>query len=773
MPSYVLPCGEITNGDRNLVGAKSFGVRRLIESDMPVPQGISLTTEAFSKFIEDRGFKRLIPRLKEIDRNNLEQLAAAADHIQKIFSSTELPAQIRNEVVEALEALGKRSQTSRPRFAVRSSCNYEDLEGMSFAGLYRSFINVVRASIFQSIIGCYASLYLLRSLIYIREHNVDLEEIQMGVLIQESVAAESAGTIFTADVNSGFDGVHQVEGVWGLGEGVVAGKNTPNAWTVFKRSRKIIGRSLGHAEHMYVGADADGVECVKTPDDKKYAYSLTDEDVYTLTQYASRMEEEEKRPLDIEWVKSKSGELFLLQMRPLGVRKGEVFTRYTLSEGRDDQPILRGMPITEKAVSGRVRVASGKLPDLSQEDILVVKYLDVDWLPFLKNVGGVIVEGGGFTSHISIILREHAIPSIFGAEGACDKLTEGELITLVCSSNLGAVWLGELSLTKECIDVSAIKKTRHKICVVTSTLANLDQYLRLPVDGIGLVRLEFLVYQNIGIHPLALIDYDAGKLQHETLRAAIEDRTRGYASKREFYIDKLTEGICAFASRCPDKIVNVRVPDFITGDYLTLLGGQEYEHYTEANPMMGWRGTSRLIDEEYVAAFELDCEAFRRVIDEHGFSNVNVLVPFCRTPKDGELIRTILKGKGPADATVGMMVEVPSNVMLARQFAEIFDFFLVGPMDLTQLTYGADRSSFKMSKYCNETEAVKEMVKYFFYSIRDYSKDVFIGGWPLFRHLQEYKEVQGNNRIHMVELPDRLLELFDNVHELEKRLEDF
>jgi pyruvate,water dikinase len=305
---------------------------------------------------------------------------------------------------------------------------------------------------------------------------------------------------------------------------------------------------------------------------------------------------------------------------------------------------------------------------------------------------------------------------------------------------------------------------------VTSTLTNLDQYLRLPLAGIGLVRLEFLVHNDIGIHPLALIDYDNGAPQPPALKSAIEQRTRGFSSKREYYIQKLTEGICAIACRCPGKNINVRAPDFVVGDYLTLLGGRDYENEAEANPMMGWRGTSRLIDERYVAAFEMDCEAFRRVVDDYGFRNVNILVPFCRTPADAVAIRTILKRNGPTEALVGMMVEIPSNVMLAKQFAAIFDFFLVGPMDLTQLTYGADRTAWRLSRYCNETEAVKEMVKHFFYNIRDCDKDVFIGGWPLFQYLAEYNHVKGNNRIHVVELPDRLLELFENVSRLEESL---
>jgi pyruvate,water dikinase len=754
--------------DLGLVGGKSFGIRRLIEAGVAVPPGFAVTTEAFSAFLEHNRLKQLIARLKENSRQDLPRLKTESENVQRLVLSGTFPDAVGREINGAVRDLEGRMGAGR-RFAVRSSCDYEDLQEMSFAGVYQSFINASAGCILANVLGCYGSLYSVRSILYMLDHNLDIEAVHMGVLIQESVEAECAGTLFTADANSGFTGVHKVEAVWGLGEGIVSGKIVPNSWTIFKENNRIIGRTLGNTMQRYVAQEAEGVECVNTPEQKRDTFCLTDAEVEQLAHYATRLEEQEGQPLDIEWVKSTNNELLLLQVRPLKVYSDGFFSRYTILSGQEGKPLLRGMPITDKVVSGKVRIAEDGRCDGFTDDILVVKYIDLDSLPFLRNVKGIIVEGGGYTSHIAIILREHGIPAILGAEGAREKLAEGQTVTLVCGE--GSVWAGELDFSRDDVDIGAIRKPRHTIGLVASALASIDHYLRLPVDGIGLVRLEFIVYERIGIHPLALIDYDAGVSQDPALKAAIEERTRGFKSKREFYIQKLAEGICAFACRCRDRFVNVRVPDFITGDYLMLLGGREYEPYTEANPMMGWRGTSRLIDEEFRAAFEMDCEAFRRAIDDYGFSNVNILVPFCRVPEDGRLIKSLLREKGPVAARIGMMVEIPSNVMLAKKFAEIFDFFLVGPMDLTQLTYGADRLSLKMSKYCNETEAVKEMVKYFLHSIREHHKDVFIGGWPLFQHVEEYDRVKGNVRLHMVELPDRLLELFDNVNRLEDRLE--
>jgi|GEM_PF-4358292 len=770
MHRYVITCQEIEEGDQDLVGMKSFGVAALLRRGIPVPKGFTLTTEAFCSFIRHNAIQKAIGGLNAVDGTDVGQIERCANDIQRRIRKGQFPNDVADHIWGALADLAGKAVKDW-RWAVRSSCNHEDLTGASFAGLYSSFINVSHDSLLRNIIDCYASLYSSRVLSYAAAQGISADKLQMGVLIQELIDAQAAGTLFTADVTSGFAGVHQIEGVWGFGEGVVSGRTIPNAWTVFKRSGKAIRRTLGQVDSIALASGQVGLNVVETPADKRDAFCLRDDDVRTLARYASDLEEWEGHPLDLEWVKSMDGRLVLLQMRPLALPRRHL-VRYTIDGANQDQrPLVRGIPITDKAVWGTVRLASGSLPTLTKDDILVAKYVDLNWLPYLKTVRGIVVESGGYTSHSSIILREHAIPSLFGAEGACELLADGDVVTLVCSGDQGSVWASALPLREERIDGAAVNATRHKVCVVTSTLSNIDQVLTLPLDGIGLVRLEFVVYGDIGIHPMALIDYDSGSLPPGELRRTIAARTRGYASARDYYVSKLSEGICGFASRCPDKIVNVRVPDFIGADYLTLLGSEAYEPVADTNPMLGLRGTSRLIDDRYRSVFAMDCEAFRRVIDDHGFNNVRILVPFCRTPEDGATIKRMLIEHGVAGISIGMMVEVPSNVMLARRFAEIFDFFLIGPMDLTQLTYGADRSSSSGTKYCNETEAVKEMVKHFLSEIQDQSRDVFIGGWPLFQYLAEYERVKGTNRLHLVELPDRLLDLFANLHALEKRLE--
>ncbi len=733
---------------------------------MAVPQGFALTIDAFRLFALENHLAPLFASLNPLDPG------ASAQFLRAVETAV-LPRQVEQEIDEAVTALLDAAARDPLRLAVRSSCNYEDLPGLSFAGMYESYLDIAPESVARNVIRCYQSLFSPRSLAYLGTHGLDLQDVAMGVLVQELVEAKSAGTIFTAEPESGFTGLHRIEGAWGFGEGVVAGTNAPNSWSFSKKAGRIISRSLGELRTMYVGGAngaGSGLCDAPVPEELRNRPCLTDGQVAALAAAASRLEDRAAHPLDIEWAADSEGGLWFLQARPLSIRDDPFFVRYDLSAQELPAPILTGFPVTQKAVTGRARcVLTGPCP-LESGEILVVPYLTVDWLSSLRNAGGVIVETGGHTSHISIILREHGIPAIFAAEGACRKVSDGQFLTLVCSGDQGLVWEGAVEVKREIVDLSAVPKPRHSVSVVTSTLTNLDRYLRLPLSGVGLVRLEFLVHSGIGVHPLALIDYDNGVPQSPELKAAIEEKTRGFESKREYYIQKLTEGIAAIACRCPDKHVNVRAPDFITGDYLALLGGPDYEHERENNPMMGWRGVTRLIDHSYVPAFEMDCEAFRRVVEDYGFTNVNILVPFCRTPADGAAVRAILKAKGPARASVGMMVEIPSNVMLARQFAEVFDFFLVGPMDMTQLTYGADRTSWRMSHYCNETEAVKEMVKYFLTCIRGCQKDVYIGGWPLFQYLREYNQVRSNNRICLVELPDRLIELFESVVRLEQSL---
>lgn len=770
-PQLVLQSDRIEDGHAALVGRKAHGLRLYHRAGLPVPRGFAVTTDVFRAFVQHNALGQRIAALS--GRPASEEASA---EIQAAFAAGRFPesgeAAILAEAARLAESVDGRAEGRALTFAVRSSGDHEDLEGMSFAGMYRSLLNVPREALLDSIKACYASLFAPRSLAYLAGAGVRAEDVAMGVLVQETIDAEASGTLFTADAVSGFSGNGTVEGVWGYGEGVVSGAITPTSWTVHKRTGRVIGRSIGDTGRAY-GACAGGIALAETPAEKRDRFCLEESEVEWLFARATELTGSDgaplDAPLDIEWVKSRAGKLYFLQARPLAVRERRAFVRYEVVAAPGAERLVRGTPITDKVVRGTARRAqNGEVPK-GEDVILVAENLEPDWLPHLGGVRGIVVEGGGVTSHMSIILRERKIPALFGAKGAWERIPEGAAVTLVCAGE-GAVWTGELSVKETAFDPAAVPKPKTRVCVVSSNIADIDTCLKLPLDGIGLMRLEFVIHEKIGVHPLALLDYDRGALGDDpALRAAIEERTRGYPVKREYYIQKLTEGICAFASRVVGRVINVRLPDFISDDYLALLGGARYAGRPDANPMMGFRGTSKLIDEENREAFIMDCEAFKRAFERHGFKDIRVLVPFCRTPDDGRRLRELFREHGPKDVRVGMMVEIPSNVMLGAKFSQIFDFFLVGPMDLTQFTYAADRTSPKNHAYASETEAVKEMVKCFLRNIEGRGTEVYIGGWPLFQYAAEYWPLLTNNKLHLVELPDRLVELFENVYELERR----
>lgn len=767
-PTYTVRSDVAEDPDVALVGQKSHGLRRFTRSGLPSPLGFTVTTDAFRAFAQHNQISRRLAELSE--RPTTEDEGAA---IQAMFRAGAFPGAVEASIREAAAWLVGRLEGQRAGFAVRSSCTFEDLDGASFAGMYQSHLGVSEAALLESIKSCFASLYAPRALSYLAFTGVRADELAMGVLVQETIDAEASGALFTVEAQTGFSGNGTIEGVWGYGEGVVSGQITPTSWVLHKRTGLVIARALGDTRRGFQMLGGD-MALQPTPADKHDRFCLEERELEWLFARAIELSKAEGKELDIEWVKSKSGKLVFVQARPLLVREQRSYVRYEVGAPPGGEPLARGTPITDKVVHGIARFASGargrEVPK-GPDTILVAENLEVDWLPYLGDLKGVIVEGGGVTSHMSIILRERRIPALFGAKGALSRLVEGAPVTLVCTGSEGSVWPGTLSVKEVELDPARVPKPSTRICVVSSNIADIDRCLKLPLDGIGLTRLEFVIHERIGVHPLALVDYDRGALADDpALCAAIEERTKGYPSKREFYVEKLTEGICAFASRAVGRVINVRLPDFISNDYLALLGGARYESHADANPMMGFRGTSRLIDEACREAFAMDCEAFRRAFERHGFEDIRILVPFCRTPSDGRTIRGLLRELGPKSARVGMMVEIPSNVMLGEKFAEIFDFFLVGPMDLTQFTYAADRTSPKNHVYSSETEAVKEMVKCFLRNIQGRGKEVYIGGWPLFQYAGEYRPLLSNNKLHLVELPDRLVELFENVYQLERRL---
>jgi pyruvate,water dikinase len=754
-PSSLRPIDRVSRTEG--AGAKAAGLERISRVGLRVPRWFALGLGAFDAFVREGALELLI---EMVDRGTL-----SPGELVEAVQRQVLPADLRQQIERGLPTLSGR------RYAVRSSCLHEDLAHASFAGVYESFINVPPEGIEQAVIRCYVSLYSPRSIAYARRQNLPLAELRMGVIIQEVVDASVSGTMFSCDPRSGFRGVTLVEAVRGFGEGLVSGRITPDRWTVLNAKGTIIGRALG-GDPQSVQADPAGGLVLSTREPGTAARAcLTDDEVSALVAGAAALEAQLGCPVDVEWSRSTNGVLHFLQSRPAIVDASTDLVSHRVVDGQGGEPVLRGTPISSKAVTGRARLCETPQP-LAPGDILVVRRLDPEWLPYITAAAGVIVEGGGHTSHMAILLREHSVPTAYGATGAMTVLAAGEELTLVCSADEASVWRGHLTLERVTTDPSSVRRPTTKVHVVTSTTANLDQHFRLPLNGIGLVRIEYLIATAVNVHPLAIAAFDDGSLDDAQSREAIAARCEQFPSASAWFVDALAGAIAALACRCPvGGIVNVRLPDVISEDGEKLVGEDAVcQALREDNPMLGWRGTSRLIDPSTRRALKLVCAALRRVVEDYGFTNVNLLVPFCRTPKEGKAIRDLLREHGPRGARVGMMVEIPSNVMLARAFAEIFDFFLVGPMDLTQLTYGADRRSPKVGHYCGEVEAVKEMVKALLRALSGCRHDIFIGGWPLFQFLEEYRPLLGENRLHLVELPDQLVELFANLNALEERM---
>jgi pyruvate,water dikinase len=723
-----------------------------------------LTTEAFARFLVTAGLDGLRADLDAAALADSGQGPDVARALRTAIVGAPLPDATRRELAATVTLLGPGP------LAVRSSAPLEDRATSTSAGIYESYINVAPDRLDEHVRRCYASLFSERSLAYARAHDVRPSALEMAVLIQPAVAATAAGVAFTGEPETGCDTNVLVESVFGLGQGIVSGEIVPDAFVLNKRTRAIIRKTLGQKTVRYVFADGGGTGSVPNEPALRARLSLTDDDVRRLFEIVQAIEARLGRPVDVEWARA-DDRFVILQVRPLALERAErAVVEYRLEAAAHERPLVTGQPITDRIVVGRVRHALDPSIVAAPGDVIVARHIDVDWTPRLRRAAAVVTEGGGYTSHIAIILREMGIPALFGAEHAFETLPAGATVTVACNQRPGSVWAGAQPFETRRIELRGIYRPTTKVHLVTSTLAGLDHALRMPVNGIGLVRLEFLIASAIGIHPRGILDSMAGRPLPPSVSAAIRERVGHHGSAEEFYVETLCEAVCAFASRCPDRLVNVRFADLLSDDYLSLAGGETYETEREANPMLGWRGTTRLIDPDYVDAFRLDCAAFRRAVDDKGFDNITLMLPFCRTPEDLAVAVDLVRAHGPRRVRLGMMVEVPSNIALANEFADLVDYFLIGPMDLTQLTYGADRKSKKLSRYSDATAATKEMVKFFLQKIEGRGKRVFIGGWPLFQYLAEYLPLLSNNELWLVELPDRLVELFENLRHLESKV---
>lgn len=748
--SFIRSFRDLRSTDVAVVGGKNSSLGEMISqltaAGINVPGGFATTAEAFQLFLREGELERRIEtELKGLDITDLGALSEAGGKIRKLLGDSPLPAKLTDEITAAYKALCDEAGATVP-VAVRSSATAEDLPSASFAGQQETFLNISGIeNVLAAVRRVYASLFTDRAIAYRVHQGFEHSEVSMSVGIQRMVRSDlaSSGVLFTIDTESGFDRVVFITSAYGLGEAVVQGAVNPDEFYVYKPALEqkrpaILRRRLGtKLQKMVFTNDARVGTSVKTVDVSpadSHRFSLTDGEVEQLARYAVTIEQHYKRPMDIEWGKDGiDGKLYILQARPETVKSqagAGTQQRYRLKQR--SEVLASGRAIGQKIGSGVVRnVAHVRdISRIKKGDVLVTGMTDPDWEPVMKLASAIITDRGGRTCHAAIIARELGIPAIVGCGDATKKLADGIEVTACCAEgDTGNIYSGILESEVTSINLDSLPNIPVKLSM---NVANPDlafEFQRIPNAGIGLARLEFIIAGMIGIHPRAALDYP--KVPAD-VKAALEERSAGYASPTDFYVDKLAEGVSTLAAAFFPKPIIVRLSDFKSNEYRGLVGGEAYEP-NEENPMIGFRGASRYISPAFKDCFELECRALRKVRDEMGLTNVEVMIPFVRTLDEAKQALAVMSEfglkRGENKLRVIMMCEIPSNAILAEHFLELFDGFSIGSNDLTQLTLGLDRDSGIVAGSFDERDpAVKAMLSMAIKTCREKGKYIGICG---------------------------------------------
>ncbi len=712
-------------------------------SGVKVPGGFATTADAFREFLNRNDLEeRIAQALNRLDVEDVTALAATGERVRGWVSDAALPEALEDAVRAAHRELAGTSTAMA--VAVRSSATAEDLPEASFAGQQETFLNVVGIDdVLVSIKSVFASLYNDRAIAYRVHQNFDHGEVALSAGVQRMVRSDTAasGVMFTMDTESGFDQVVFITSAYGLGETVVQGQVNPDEFYVYKPALRegrpaIVRRERGSKALRMVLAD-DGAERVRiepVAQTDQRVFSLTDDDVEKLARYALLIEDHYARPMDIEWGKDgEDGEIYILQARPETVQSraaAQRLERFELSER--GQVLSTGRSIGRRIGSGPARLVLdvADMSSVQPGDVLVTDMTDPDWEPIMKRASAIVTNRGGRTCHAAIIARELGIPAVVGTRDATRKVADGQAVTVSCAEgDTGYVYDGALAFDIRRLDVETMPELPFKIAMNVGNPDRAFDFQALPNAGVGLARIEFIISNTIGVHPKALIEYQS---QPDELKSRIDERMGGYADPVSFYVSKLQEGIATLAAAFSPKPVIVRLSDFKSDEYANLIGGSRYEP-TEANPMLGFRGASRYVAEEFRDCFALECQAIRFVRDRMGLTNVEVMVPFVRTVGEAARVVELLAENGLQRGVNGlrliMMCEVPSNALLAEQFLEHFDGFSIGSNDLTQMTLGLDRNSGLVASLFDERDpAVKVLLHQAIQACRKANKYVGICG---------------------------------------------
>lgn len=714
--ALVVPFEQLRMTDVEAVGGKnaSLGemISQLAHAGVRVPGGFATTAHAFRLFLKSGGLAdKIETRLAKLDVDDVRALAEAGAEIRRWIVETPFPAELEKAIREQYHLLA--ADNPGASFAVRSSATAEDLPDASFAGQQETFLNVSGIdSVLHHMKEVFASLYNDRAISYRVHKGFIHSEVALSAGVQRMVRSDlgAAGVMFTIDTESGFKEVVFITASYGLGETVVQGSVNPDEFYVFKPAlidgkfpviRRVLGSKL---QRMEFATDAERkaggrlVKVVDTPPEQRNRYAISDADAIELAKYALIIEKHYGRPMDIEWGKDGAdGKIYILQARPETVKsqsEGKVEHRYKLKGS--GTVLVEGRAIGQKIGTGPVRLVHSvsEMDKVQPGDVLVADMTDPNWEPVMKRASAIVTNRGGRTCHAAIIARELGIPAVVGCGDATEKLHEGALVTVACSEgDTGFVFDGLLETEVVEVNRGEMPYCPIKIMMNVGNPQLAFDFAQMPNSGVGLARLEFIINNNIGVHPKAILDYPN---VDPDLKKAVESVARGHASPRAFYVDKLTEGIATIAAAFFPKPVIVRLSDFKSNEYRKLIGGTRYEP-DEENPMLGFRGASRYISGEFGDAFAMECEALKRVRNDMGLNNVEIMVPFVRTVRQAERVAEMLAERGLKRGVQGlrliMMCEVPSNAILAEQFLEHFDGMSIGSNDLTQLTLGLDRDS--------------------------------------------------------------------------------
>ncbi len=760
--ALILWFDDILIEDVPMVGGKNASLgemhQKLTSKGVAVPNGFAITAYAYQHLLKTAGIEDAIKdALAGLDTHDLHNLQARGAKTREIIRNAEFPDDLRAAIIEAYQQMEK-EYGEGVDVAVRSSATAEDLPDASFAGQQETYLNICGVdALIDACKKCFASLFTDRAISYRHDKGFGQFDVYLSIVVQKMARSDSSssGVIFSIDTESGFEDAVFITGAWGLGENVVQGAVNPDEYYVFKPTlkegkRPIVGKRVGSKEIKMIynnesGAD-EPVKNIDTTEEERNSYVVSDDEILKLAEWACIIEDHYGKAMDIEWAKDGdgvnvgTGELFIVQARPETVHSQDnkkVMETYKLQE--NGNVVVEGLAVGTKIGQGTANVIDNvaDIHSFKKGEVLVTDMTDPDWEPIMKIASAIVTNRGGRTCHAAIISRELGIPCVIGTGDGSKKIKGGQDITVSSAEGeTGFVYDGLLNFEIERLDLGDLPSTKTKIMMNLAIPEKAFTECQIPNDGVGLAREEFVINSHIGIHPLALFNYEELKAsddpEKQAVAKAIDERTGAYPDKKQFFVDKVAEGVGRIAAGFYPKDVIVRLSDFKSNEYANLLGGSFYEP-DEENPMIGWRGASRYYDPKYRPAFELECQGLLKARNEMGLNNIKLMVPFCRTPDEGKKVIEVMRDCGLVQGENGLelyvMCEIPSNVISADAFADIFDGFSIGSNDLTQLTYGVDRDSGLLTGIADERdEAVKDMIRMVIATAKKRGKKIGICG---------------------------------------------